>query len=244
MRKIIGLTTVALSLALLLAGCMASPVPSIATPSLGQSQVITVSGYGTALGEPDMATIIFGVNTVNADLSDGVAEGNQTMAALSDALTKHDIPARDIQTVGFSTWVEDRYDPATGMPTGERIYHIDNQVRVIVRDIEQVEPIIDAALDAGANTINGLNFGISDTSALESEARAEAIADAQAIAAEIADTLGVELGEVVNVGDSNSAIQPYFDFSGMGMGGGGGGANVSEGQLLVNSYVSLSYAIK
>jgi uncharacterized protein YggE len=245
MRKIFGLAAFALVSTLFLVGCMAGPAPAIASPSLEQSQVITVSGYGTALGEPDMATIIFGVNVVNEDLSDGVAEGNRAMAAVSETLAAHDIASQDIQTIGFSVWVEDRYSPDTGLPTGERIYHVDNQVRVIVRDIDQVETIIDAALDSGANNINGLNFGISDTSALESEARAEAIADAQTIATEIAESLGIELGEVISVSDSNSGIQPYIDFGGFGVGGGGGGgADVSEGQLLINAYVSMTFAIK
>jgi uncharacterized protein YggE len=240
MRKNIGLIMLALAVLLVLSGCMAGAASGAAVP---QDHVISVSGYGTAYGEPDMATIIFGVNVVNEDLSDGVVQGNEAMSAVSETLAEHDIPTRDIQTVGFSVWVEDRY-ASEGMPTGQRIYHVDNQVRVIVRDIDQVETIVDAALSSGANNINGLNFGISDTSALESEARAEAIADAQAIAAEIADSLGVELGEVINVSDSNSAIQPYIDFAGFGMGGGGGGAEVSEGQLLVNSYVSMTFAIK
>jgi uncharacterized protein YggE len=239
MRKIIGLTTVALSLALLLAGCVAAPVGT----SPLQSQGITVTGFGTANGVPDMATIIFGVNVVNEDLSDGVAEGNRAMAAVSEALAEHDIEPQEIQTIGFSVWVEDRYSPETGLPTGERIYHVYNQVRVIVRDIEHIEPIIDAALESGANNINGLNFGISDSSDLRSQARVEAIADAQATAAEIAANLGVELGEIVSVSDSSSGVQPYINFGGFG-GGGGGAAEISEGQLSVDAYVNVTFAIQ
>jgi len=51
---------------------------------------------------------------------------------------------------------------------------------VTVRDVNQIGDVLDKAVAAGANNIYGVNFSVEDTAKLEADARAKAVADAQA----------------------------------------------------------------
>lgn len=225
--------------ALLLAACS-----TISPGSYGGTlaDTISVSGVGEAFGPPDIATVQLGVNVTDPDIGDAVAESNAAMEAVTAALVELGVSAGDIQSTNFNVWPEERYDPQTGQPTGERIYHVDSTVIAKLRQIDQVGEAIEAALDAGANSVYGLNFGIDDTRALEAEARTLAIQDARDRAQQLAEEFGVGLGEVVTIGETTYG--PPMTYS-VAMGIGGEGAPpISQGTLALNVTVNVTYAIE
>jgi hypothetical protein len=205
---------------------------------------ISVSGVGEAFGSPDIATVQLGVNVTNADIGDAVAESNAMMEAITAALVEMGVSAGDIQSTNFSVWPEDRYDPQTGQPTGERVYHVDSTVIAKIREIERAGEAIEVALDAGANNVYGLNFSIDDTAALESEARALAIDDAHERAAQLAEQFGVGLGEVVTISETTYGPPSTYSAVFQGVGGGEGAPPISEGTLALNVMVNVTYAIE
>lgn len=250
--KMIGLVGLAAS-ALLMAGC-AIPAqaggPSAASGQNGAVVVnsISVSGYGEASGQPDVAHITVGVDVTDPDVGKAVTENNARVEAVRQAVLDAGIAAEDIQTVGFSVWPEDKYDPQSGMPSGERTYHVSNQLSIKVRDLSKAGSVIDVALDAGANTVHGLSFAVEDSDGLEAEARVNAIADARAKAAQIAEALGVTLGDAIMVTDGYAPSGPILMYpemaaaDGVGMGG-GSAVPVSPGQLTVSQSISIVFAI-
>lgn len=208
------------------------------------ANTIAVSGYGEASGAPDIATITLGVSVTDPDVGEAVTRSNEVMQAVQDALTEAGIAAADMQTVGFSVWPEDRYDPQTGQPTGERVYHVDNQLSIKVRDLGQTGSVIEVGLDAGANTVYGLSFGVEDTSALEAEARTKAVEDARGRAQELAEALGVTLGDPISVMEGYGAYPPVvYGAAADGLGGGGGAPPISPGQLTTSMNVTVVYSI-
>jgi uncharacterized protein YggE len=126
------------------------------------SNTITVSGFGEASGAPDIAYVTLGINVVNADVNTAVTEANATTQAIEDALKALGIAEEDIQTAGYNVWPEEQYDPATGMATGERRFRVDSTLIITVRDLTQTGAVIEAGLNAGANSVHGLSFGIED----------------------------------------------------------------------------------
>ena len=64
-------------------------------------------------------------------------------------------------------------------------YEVSNNVTVLVRDLQNVDRVIDEAVDAGGDYIrfNGLSFSLEDTSVLQSEARAAAVSNLEEKAA-------------------------------------------------------------
>src|SRR5687768_14713667 len=166
--KMIGLLGIVASAAIM-AGCAGSAQAG-GGPSAGNAQVngavvvnsISVSGFGEASGQPDIAYVTVGVDVTDPDVGKAVAENNQRVEAVRQALLDAGIAADDIQTVGFSVWPEDKYDPQSGMPSGDRVYHVNNSLNIQVRDLSKAALVIDTALDAGANAVHGLSFGLED----------------------------------------------------------------------------------
>jgi len=238
-RKVFWLTFI---LAALVLGACA---PLGGASSVGDRELITVTGVGRANGDPDKANISVGVSVVHEQIAQAVAESNRTMDEITQALLALGIAEADIQSTNFSIWQEEIWDPETGQPSGEKRFHVDSTLQINLRQVERVGEVLEVSIDNGANSIYGLSFGIEDTSDLASEARAAAIADARARADEIASELGVEVGDVVVVSESSGFVSPIFEVaaSGYGLGGGGGEPPISEGSMTVSISVNVSYAI-
>lgn len=232
------------SLTLVLVLVAALLIAAVPAAAQDRSNTITVTGVGTVSATPDMVTIDLGVETFNPDVKEAFAQANATLRAVVDAIKALGVTDSDINTSNLSIYNTNRYNTESGID--ERGYQISNNVRVIVRDVAQIEGVIDAAINAGANSIYGLTFGISDPAAAESQARAEAVANANARAAELAGLVGASVGDVIAIDESVNAFTfPQFASARMqaGMGGGGGDAFVTPGQLEVTINVSVMYAL-
>ena len=83
---------------------------------------------------------------------------------------------------------------------------VSNQVKVTVRDIARTGDVIDAAVAAGANDLNGVNFRASDSTAARSEARAAAVVAAEAAATELAEAAGVEVLGVLSIVEGGANV--------------------------------------
>jgi uncharacterized protein YggE len=239
-------------MALALSGCG----PAIAAQAAGNLQQATgtdqppvrtlaVNGTGKAYLTPDIAYIYIGVQTENADAAEAVAENNTKAQKVVDAIKAFKIEAKDIQTTNFSIFPQQQYDE-NGKLTGV-IYMVNNTVYVTLRDIEKVGEVIDAAVTAGANTINNIQFDVEDKAEALSEARKAAVADARRQAEELATAVDVSLGAVQSMSSYTSGMPvPMYE----GKGGGGvfadqaAAAPVSAGQLVVQVDVSIVYAIE
>jgi len=250
--KVIGPVGLALvGILALVVGCAGGGGVS-APPSGGSVTVqnaISVSGTGDAYGSPDIAYVQLGLDVVAGDVGEAITQANTTMDKVREAVKGQKVDEKDMQTVNFNVYPEDVYDQQTGQPTGQRRYHVSNMLNVKVRDINAVGPIIDAALAAGATNVNGLSFGVEDTSKLEAEARAAAIADAKSRAQQLADGLGVKVGTPIIVSEGYSPAPPiaypfYADKAAADGVGGGAAAPINPGQLQVTVQVNVSFALE
>ena len=241
-RSVLGLGVV-LS-AMLVAGCGLLGQVRPAAEAEPARESISVSGFGEATGVPDMATVQLGVSVTGDTISAAIDLSNQTVDRVRQAVIGRGIPETDMQSINFSVWPEDKYDPVTGQVTGVRVYHVDSTLQVKVRDIGQVSSIIQTGLDAGANNIWGLTYGIDDSAALEAEARTKALADAADRAQQLANALGVSLGDPIAVSELVGGLSPIFAEAAFARGmGGGGGPPLSPGELTVQIQVDVMYAV-
>lgn len=232
------------SLTLVLVLVAALLIAAVPAAAQDRTNTITVTGVGTVNVAPDMVTIDLGVETFNTDVKEAFSQANATLRAVVDAIKAVGVVDTDINTSNLSIYNTSRYDSVSGVE--ERGYQISNNVRVVVRNVAQIEDVIDAAINAGANSIYGLTFGISDPATAESQARAEAVANANARATELATLVGASVGNVVAIDESVNAFTfPQFSKAVMqgGLGGGGGDAFVSPGQLEVTINVSVMYQL-
>jgi uncharacterized protein YggE len=206
------------------------------------ARTITVVGEGKVSAPPDVAQINMGIEVVGPDIMEATSQAETTMNALLAALQAEGVAENDIQTSYYNVWVERPYSP-DGSPTGDAIYHVSNTVNVTVRDLANLTNILGKAIETGANTINSISFSLADPTALKSQAREEAVADAEAKAAELAGLNGVTVGEVMSISELVGNAIPFAYDAAVGLGGGGAGP-ISPGEVEVTTQLQISYAIE
>lgn len=194
---------------LLISGVLlvAAAIAGVAQPHLGgaatpSSTTITVTGNGTVDATPDQASFDFGVQTNGSTASAALSENAQQAQAIVDALEKAGIDATDIQTSQVSLWPQTSSDGT--QITG---YQASNTVTVTA-PIGKSGDLVDAAVGAGANNVNGPNLAVSDQSTYYAKALKQAVADAQTKAQAIAAAAGLTLGGIVHIDDQGSQPGP------------------------------------
>jgi uncharacterized protein len=198
---------------LLLAGVLlvAAAIPGVAQPRLGRSATtsagttITVTGDGTVDATPDQASFDFGVTTQGSTASDAMNRNASQTRAIIDALKKAGIDASDIQTTQVSLWPQTSSD-------GTRItgYQASNSVQVRSA-LGKSGALVDAAVGAGANNVDGPNLDTADKSSLYDQALRKALGDAKGKAQAIAEGAGLTLGSVLKVSEGvNTPPVPMF----------------------------------
>ena len=228
-----------MALALLMSACAPAGNANVRT--------LSVSGSGEALLAPDIAYIYVGVHTENPAAAEAVEENTTQTETLTQAIRDFGIDEKDIRTTNFSIYPMDRFDPSTGMPSGEKVYAVDNTVYVTVRDLTKLGALLDTAIQAGANNINSVQFDVAEKDEALKQARAEAVKDAEAQAQSLAQAAGLSLGEIQSISFFDAQPYPLFD-------GKGGGAMAAEaaaaavpiqpGQLTFTVSVNVTYALK
>ena len=79
---------------------------------------------------------------------------------------------------------------------------------VRVEDLSKVGPVIDAGLAAGANNLDGVDFGLRDDSAARAAALTDAVRSARTKADALARALRVKLVEILEVAEGGVSISP------------------------------------
>jgi uncharacterized protein YggE len=186
---------------LLLAGVLlvAAAIAGVAQPHLGRSatpttgSTITVTGNGTVDSTPDQASFDFGVTTNGATAAQALSGNASQARAIIDALKKAGIPASDIQTTQVSLW------PQTSS-NGREItgYQASNSVNVTAA-LAKSGSLVDAAVGAGANNVDGPSLDTADKSSLYNQALDKALSDAKQKAQAIASAAGLTLGTALKV---------------------------------------------
>lgn len=202
------------------------------------SNGITVQGYGSAAKDADSATIdfYFGRASDGTPIPMPVPEsrggfvpgssgsGGSTPAVGPDTdvqsspelqeaqpVTEADIQpvidaivAQGVSRDDIEFLAQPYYDP----------YFASATLRVTVRSIDSVQPVVQAATNAAAALTNGVMlqsnnvaYTVTDCKALERAATEAAVSDAGERAADFAETLGVGLGGIT--GASNYSYAPY-----------------------------------
>ncbi|HEY7398289.1 MAG TPA: SIMPL domain-containing protein [Gaiellaceae bacterium] len=169
----------------------------------GQPSVVTTSGHGDVTAVPDQAVVTAGVNTRAATASDALSQNAQAMQQVIAALKK--AGGTDLQTQEVS--LEPQTDEQ-GTVTG---YVAQNTVSAKAA-IADAGALVDAAVAAGANTVEGPSLAVSDSDALYRKALADAMTDARAKAAALAQAGGFSVGAVYAVTEQGAQTPPPVVF--------------------------------
>ena len=167
---------------------------------------ITVEGTGSAAMVPDTARITFTVMESAPEVATAQEAATTRTDAAIAALEEMDIEERDIKTLSYNVSPKYEYNqPCYGMvcpPTqsSPRIvgYDVMQTIEVKVRDTAKAGDVLASLGGLGVQNINGPEFVVDDETAVQNEARAEAIEEARTKAKELAGDLNVRLGKIVS----------------------------------------------
>lgn len=153
------------------------------------------------MATPNVAYLTLGVEVISDTVRAASNEVNTRQAAIIAKVKGLGVADKDVQTANYSIFPYQPPEPPTG-PNVPRAtggpprtqYRVDSSIRVTVRDLSKVGTVIDGAVEAGANTVSGIQFGVDDPTPLQDQARGAAVVDARRRAQEYARAAGVTLG--------------------------------------------------
>lgn len=176
------------------------PIPfSVNSVNTQKSTTFDVTGEGKVVVRPDIASLTLGIQANGSTVKVVQDQINTVISRVSTALKELGIDSKDIQTTNYN--VNPDYD-FTGETQKIRGYSASTNLLIKVRQIDQVNQVIDAATSNGANQVGGINFEVEDKSKAENEARQKAVQQAKNKAEDAAKIAGFRLGKIVNYSEN------------------------------------------
>lgn len=219
--------------------CFVLVILCLAAAGFAQGTGISVSETAQIQAKPDLATVSFGVITEAADPAGSAQANSSATNAVISAITAFGIPRRDIETIQYSISPIIDYKPSPPVTTG---YRVSNTVSVKIRDLNKIGSLIDIAVKAGANNVQGVNFSIENPEPQRSKALIKAISLARKKAQLMASALGVRLGRVLSASES-VGIQPRPYIGPMYAKTEAAPTPIIPGDVEISATVSITYSI-
>jgi uncharacterized protein YggE len=200
---LVALATVALPLS----GLAQTPPPP-APREAALVETISVSGVGRVTVTPDRATFTVGVQSMAPTVAAAVQDNNTRVAAIVDALRKLGATDREIRTSQISIYPQQDHQP--NRPPRITGYQVSNTVIVTRSNPAEVGRFLQAAVDAGANTVSGVSFTVSDPARGREGALQAAFADARAKADVLAKAAGRATGRAISITEGTAVTPPPY----------------------------------
>ena len=218
----------------------------VITTGTEQKNAITVSGTAKLEVEPDQVEIYVKIETFDEKAENAKNENAKVADRVIKALKRQGIKDDDIETTSFFLNPKYRYD----RNKNENIlqgYTLTNVLKVTTKDVDDAGKIIDTAVDNGANGIDRVSFGLSKEK--QKEVSGEALIRAAEVAKDkaesLASSLGINLGEVVSIQESQFDFIK-FDYAPRLLEAAVAetGTEIIPGKVEVSARVTLSYEIR
>jgi uncharacterized protein YggE len=197
--------------AALLLGVIIGPIVSgrstiAADASPTPEHTVDVTGAGDVSVAPDVADVVLGVSLQRPTVAGAQSAAATAMAAVVASVKKDGVDDKDIVTINLS--LSPVYDYSNGSAPKLVAQQFTNTVRVTVRNLKSVPTVIDDAIAAGATTVGGISFRLSDPKMAQSQARALAMADARAKANALTAAAGVSIKGVASITETTVQTTP------------------------------------
>ena len=209
-----------------------------------KSTELSVIGEGKVEVVPDVAYVDLGISVNNAPTVESAqSQIDKTNEAIIEAMAKLNIEKKNIKTSNYSIFPSYRYDEGQDTITG---YNGNVTITVKTDNPQSTSQVIEAATAAGANQVQNTRFEVENPGKYRAEARNKAIENAKSQAEDLAKSLGIKLGRIVNVveysPDSGGIVPVYAREAATGLGG--GGPILEPGSQNITSVVTLYFEKK
>lgn len=212
-------------------------------------KTLSVSGSVTKMVAPDKVDIVLSVETLDKSAQKSQSDNAVLADKVKGSLESLSSVRAEVKTLSYSVNEEFEWNDLT--KKSESIgYRTVNQIQVTLKgaDVARTGSIIDVAVEAGANRVSGITFGLTD--ARELDIRKDALTEASTVAKEkaasIASGLSVAVGKVHSISESSFYYTPNYrsyDAAAGSVSEAKVSTPISAGEIEVNATVSVSFEI-
>jgi uncharacterized protein YggE len=216
-----------------------------AADTMFRATTLNLSAFGETRIAPDMATITLGVMTEGKTAAEAMQANATRMSAVMASLRKAGIADRDIQTSNLN--LNPQYKYQENQPPLLIGYQASNNVTITVHDLKKLGAAVDASVNAGANQVHGISFGLDDPSAAENAAREAAVKALAAKADLYAKATGHRVSRLVSLNEGGGYTpqppMPMMAYAAKREMANDAGTSVSGGELKVRVDISGLYEL-
>ena len=198
---------IALSAALIHpAAAFAQQASTASIAEMASTPLVRVNIAESLRTPPDEASLTVGTQAKAATATAAAALSKVKTEKLLATIRAAGIRERDIQTQGIQLQPDYRWDNEPNGRGHQTLigYIASNSVQIKTRNIDKLTALLDALTTAGADSVYGPNFGISDPAPLRKEARIRAMARGKDEATEYARNNGFASVRLLSVEEGTS----------------------------------------
>ena len=176
-----------------------------------ESAKVTASGQGTVSLQADTVSFTIGIRTEGTDISETQQKNKQDMTKLIEALKKQGVGEKDMLTTYYDVNLNQSY----GDSNAEDTYSVNNMLYIVLKDIDALNDVLDAAIENGANTLWSLNFSSSKEAEAYDKALEIAVQKATKSANVLAKASSRKLGDIIEISQTSYGPAQYDAFNNM-----------------------------
>ena len=192
--------------AALLAVPAAAQAPTALAPASAPADTVSINGTGRVELTPDRAVFTVGVQTMAPSVAAAAQENNARASAIITALKRLGAADRQIRTSQVSIYPQQ--EQQGGRAPKIVGYQVSNSITVTHEDPAAVGKLLQAAVDAGANSVSGVGFTVSDPARGRDGALQAAFGDARAKAEVLARAAGRTVGRALSIVEGGAVRPP------------------------------------
>ncbi len=207
-------------------------------------RLVTVSGSGEILTEPDIAVVGIGVEERASTVDEARRRVNETVTAVLALTRRQGIPEEQVASAALIVrpdyqWLpESRQQKLLG-------YVVTRRMSIRLTDISELGELFEGVLKLGINQVDPPVFDTARRAGLERQALAAAATDARARATVLADALGMKLGPVHRIDAIGGPVVQPLRERGMAtaMASADEGGSYQAGEIRIVSSVNASFEL-
>ncbi len=171
------------------------------------NRTVAITASDSASAMADTATIHIGFVVYAPDSQAAYAKGSAASNAIAKALTDAGVAKTAIQSESQNISETPQYELEKLPPAeqAQRKFQVRQSWTVKTKAAEGAK-LLNTAVNAGANQSGQIDWSVADENALEAKAAGKALARARAIASQMAQGLGIKLGDLIYA--SNQSPEP------------------------------------
>jgi uncharacterized protein len=197
----------------LLGGCLLLSMPLLAGTAAGQPEAVTVPqlqvrGDAELQVAADQLQLAVGVITQAETAQAALDRNSAGMRKVEQALQQLGLGHQEYRTGQFAIQPQWSLQPRPNRRPEIIGFTVTNSFTITTTRLELAGQLIEAAVQAGANSIGDLIFGLADPNAHRAEAIRQATGHALAEARILATAAAISLGDILHIAVDPPAVHP------------------------------------